>query len=175
VFAELRNPYDVDELAQAFIPDRGSDPTWTGFARTLFSAVTRQAQTAGIRDVGELYRLLVIAPKEELQLLVAGTPAAPFLTEGSDKLFQGARSTVTAAVKSLDFVRAQQSALFSVREWVKSGKRRAVPAVPGRPDLGAQGDHLDLDALGDLPDHESGGGGSSVVVRGGRARRAWAH
>jgi len=53
VFAELRNPYDVDELAQAFIPDRGSDPTWTGFARTLFSAVTRQAQTAGIRgDMG---------------------------------------------------------------------------------------------------------------------------
>jgi type IV secretory pathway TraG/TraD family ATPase VirD4 len=122
VFAELRNPYDVDELAQAFIPDRGSDPTWTGFARTLFSAVTRQAQTAGIRDVGELYRLLVIAPKEELQLLVAGTPAAPFLTEGSDKLFQGARSTVTAAVKSLDFVRVQQSAPFSVREWVKTGK-----------------------------------------------------
>ena len=122
VFAELRNPYDVDELAQAFIPDRGSDPTWTGFARTLFIAVTRQALTAGIRDVGELYRLLVVAPKEELRVLVAGTPAAPFLSEGSDKLFQGARSTVTAAVKSLDFVRSQKSALFSVREWVKSGK-----------------------------------------------------
>jgi type IV secretory pathway TraG/TraD family ATPase VirD4 len=122
VFAELRNPYDVDELAQAFIPDRGSDPTWTGFARTLFIAVTRQALTAGIRDVGELYRLLVVASKEELQLLVAGTPAAPFLSEGSDKLFQGARSTVTAAVKSLDFVRSQKSALFSVREWVKTGK-----------------------------------------------------
>ena len=122
VFAELRNPYDVDELAQAFIPDRGSDPTWTGFARTLFIAVTRQALTAGIRDVGELYRLLVVAPKEELRVLVAGTPAAPFLSEGSDKLFQGARSTVTAAVKSLDFVRSQKSALFSVREWVKTGK-----------------------------------------------------
>ena len=122
VFAELRNPYDVDELAQAFIPDRGSDPTWMGFARTLFIAVTRQALTAGIRDVGELYRLLVVAPKEELRVLVAGTPAAPFLSEGSDKLFQGARSTVTAAVKSLDFVRSQKSALFSVREWVKTGK-----------------------------------------------------
>jgi hypothetical protein len=53
---------------------------------------------------------------------VAGTPAAPFLAEGSDKLFQGARSTVTAAVKSLDFVRAQKRALFSVREWIKSGQ-----------------------------------------------------
>jgi hypothetical protein len=122
LFAELRNPYDVDELAQAFIPDRGSDPTWTTFARTLFSAVTGQAQTVGIRDVGELYRLLVVAPKAELVALVAGTPAAPFLEDGSDKLFQGARSTVTAAVKSLDFVRRQEGALVSVREWIKTGR-----------------------------------------------------
>jgi Type IV secretion-system coupling protein DNA-binding domain len=102
VFAELRNAYDVDELAQAFIPDRGSDPTWTGFARTLFAAVTRQAQASGIHDVGELYRLLVIAPKAELQLLVAGTPAAPFLAEGvallvkSDKMLGRERETFTA-------------------------------------------------------------------------------
>jgi type IV secretory pathway TraG/TraD family ATPase VirD4 len=122
LFAELRNAYDVDELAQAFIPDRGSDPTWTNFARTLFTAVTAQARVAGIDDIGELYRLLVAASKDELQVLVTGTPAAPFLEAGSDKLFQGARSTVTAAVKSLDFVRAQQTPLFSVREWVKSGR-----------------------------------------------------
>ena len=122
LFAELRNAYDVDELAQAFIPDRGSDPTWTNFARTLFSAVTGQAQVVGIRDVGELYRLLVAAPKAELLALVTGTPAAPFLEEGSDKLFQGARSTVTAAVKGLDFVRRQAGALVSVREWIKTGR-----------------------------------------------------
>ena len=122
LFAELRNAYDVDELAQAFIPDRGSDPTWSNFARTLFSAITSQAQVANIRDVGELYRLLVAAPKEELRVLVTGTPAAPFLEEGSDKLFQGARSTVTAAVKSLDFVRRQTGKSFSVREWIKTGK-----------------------------------------------------
>ena len=121
LFAELRNTYDVDELAQAFIPDRGSDPTWTNFARTLFCAITGQAQIAGVRDVAELYRLLVAAPKEELVALAAGTPAAPFLEEGSEKLFQGARSTVTAAVRSLDFVRRQVGAAVSVREWIQSG------------------------------------------------------
>ena len=114
--------YDVDELAQAFIPDRGSDPTWTNFSRTLFSAITAQAQVANIRDVGELYPLLVAAPREELQMLVTGTPAAPFLEAGSDKLFQGARSTVTAAVKSLDFVRRQTGVSFSVREWIKTAR-----------------------------------------------------
>ena len=121
LFAELRNDYDVDELAQAFIPDRGSDPTWTNFARTLFCAITGQARIAGVRDVAELYRLLVAAPKEELVALAAGTPAAPFLEEGSEKLFQGARSTVTAAVRSLDFVRRQAGAAVSVREWIQAG------------------------------------------------------
>jgi hypothetical protein len=121
LFAELRNPYDVDELAQAFIPDRGSDPTWTEFARTLFSALTRQAHAAGVRDIGELYRLLVAAPKGELVALAAGTPAAPFVEEGSEKLFQGARSTMTAAITGLDFIRRQQGAAFSVREWIKNG------------------------------------------------------
>ena len=84
--------------------------TWTSFALTLFAAVTAQAQVASIDDVGELYRLLVAAPKEELQVLVSGTPAAPFLEAGSDKLIQGVRSTVTAAAKSLDFVCAQPDA-----------------------------------------------------------------
>ena len=122
LFAELRNPYDVDELAQAFIPDRGLDPTWTNFARTLFASIVSQAQAAGIRDVGELYRLLAAAPKEELRLFAAGTPAAPFLEDGSDKLFQGARSTVTSAVKSLDFLRRRTGTPVAVREWIKHGR-----------------------------------------------------
>ena len=122
LFAELRNTYDVDQLARALIPDRGSaDTTWTSYARTFFSAVTRQAQIAGIADVGELYRLLTAAPREELKLLVEGTPAAPFLEEGSEKLFGGVRSTTADHVKCLDYVRAQTGKSFSVREWVKSG------------------------------------------------------
>jgi type IV secretory pathway TraG/TraD family ATPase VirD4 len=123
LFSELRNAYDVDQLARALIPDRGSaDTTWTSYARTFFSAVTRQAQAAGITDIGELYRLLTAAPKEELKLLVDGTPAAPFLEEGSEKLFGGVRSTTTDHVKCLDYIRAQTGTPISVREWVKSGK-----------------------------------------------------
>jgi len=123
LFAELRNAYDVDQLARALIPDRGSaDTTWTSYARTFFSAVTRQAQSVGITDIGELYRLLTAAPKEELRLLVEGTPAAPFLEEGSEKLFGGVRSTTADHVKCLDYIRGQTGPAFSVREWVKAGK-----------------------------------------------------
>jgi hypothetical protein len=132
LFAELRNSYDIDQLARALIPDRGSaDITWTSYARTFFSAVTRQAQAAGINDVGELYRLRTAAPKEELKLLVEGTPAAPFLEEGSEKLFGGVRSTTADHVKCLDYIRAQTGEPFSVREWV-SGRRCFIePTFPG--------------------------------------------
>lgn len=123
LFAELKNAYDVDQLARAFIPDRGNaDPTWTSYARTFFSAVTRQAHTAGITDVSELYRLLTAATREELKMLLDGTPAAPFLEEGSEKLFGGVRSTTADHVKCLDYIRAQEGAPFSVREWIRSGQ-----------------------------------------------------
>ena len=111
-------------------------PTMWTSSSTLFAGITAQAQVANIRDVGELYRLLVSASQAELRVLVSGTPAAPFLEAGSDKLFQGAGSTVTAAVKILDFVHRRTGRSFSVREWIKTGK----------------GDHFDLDAIDELSD-----------------------
>jgi type IV secretory pathway TraG/TraD family ATPase VirD4 len=122
LFAELKTVYDVDQLARAFIPDRGSsDTTWTSYARTFFSSVVRQAQIAGVKDIGEFYRLLTAAKRDELKIIIEGTPAAPFLEEGSEKLFGGVRSTTTDHVKSLDYVRGQRGEAFSVRDWVKSG------------------------------------------------------
>lgn len=78
LFAELKSPYDVEQLARSLMPERGGDPQWPGFARTFFGCVTRQAHAAGVRDMGELYRLLTHATQEEVRLLVAGTAAAPF-------------------------------------------------------------------------------------------------
>ncbi len=48
LFGEIKNAYDVEQLARALIPDDGSpDRAWRGYARTFFSAVTRQAHGAG--------------------------------------------------------------------------------------------------------------------------------
>jgi type IV secretory pathway TraG/TraD family ATPase VirD4 len=122
LFAELKNPYDIDQMARAFIPDRGNaDPTWTSYGRTFFSAIVRQARALQITDLSELYRLLTAAKREELQILVEGTPAAPFLEEGNEKFFGSVRSTAADHTKSLEYVCAQRGAAFSVREWIKSG------------------------------------------------------
>jgi type IV secretory pathway TraG/TraD family ATPase VirD4 len=129
LFAELTETHDVEQLARSLIPDHeGPDRSWRGYARTFFSAVTDQARTEGVRDVRELYRLLVVAPTSELRALVAGTPAQPFLEEHNGRMFDSIRSVTSSAVGALAYVARQEGgAAFSVRRWA----REAAGAEPG--------------------------------------------
>ena len=105
LFAEIKNPYDIDQMARAFIPDRGNaDPTWTSYGRTFFGAIVRQACALQVTDLRELYRLVTTAKREELQILVEGTPAAPFLEGGNDRFFGSVRATASDATKSLEYI-----------------------------------------------------------------------
>jgi len=129
LFGEVTNDYDVDQLARSLIPDHeGPDRSWRGYARTFLSAVTAQAHGAGSREVGELYRLLVVAGTSELKTLVAGTPAQPFLEEHNGRMFDSIRSVTSSAVSALEYVSRQRSTTLSVRDWV-----RGVSAPPGIP------------------------------------------
>jgi hypothetical protein len=129
LFAELTEAHDVEQLARSLIPDHeGPDRSWRGYARTFFSAVTDQARAAGVRDVRELYRLLVVAGTSELKTLVAGTPAQPFLEEHNGRMFDSIRSVTSSAVAALAYVSRQEGgAPFSVRRWA----RGAVGAEEG--------------------------------------------
>jgi type IV secretory pathway TraG/TraD family ATPase VirD4 len=119
LFAEIKSPYDVEQLARSLIPDQdGQDKSWRGYARTFFTAVTRQAHEAGIKDVSELYRLLVVAKADELRMLVEGTPAQPFLDEHNSRMFDSIRSVTSSAVGALEYVGRQKAPAFSVRQWV---------------------------------------------------------
>jgi len=119
LFAEMKNDYDVEQLARSLIPDRdGPDRSWRAYARTFFTAVTRQARDAGIKDVGELYRLLVVAESSELRTLVRGTPAQPFLDEHNSRMFDSIRSVTSSAVGALAHISKQTSPGFSVRDWI---------------------------------------------------------
>ncbi|MDB6085392.1 MAG: hypothetical protein JWN43_3273 [Gammaproteobacteria bacterium] len=119
LFAEIKNAYDVDQLARSLIPDHeGADRSWRGYARTFFSAVTRQAHEGGIGDLGELYRLLVVADTNELRTMVKGTPAQPFLDEHNSRMFDSIRSVTSSAVGAIDYIAAQNAPRFSIREWV---------------------------------------------------------
>jgi hypothetical protein len=119
LFAEIQSAYDVEQLARSLIPDHeGADRSWRGYARTFLSAVTQQAHEGGVNELGELYRLLVVADNQELRTLVRGTPAQPFLDEHNSRMFDSIRSVTASAVGALEHVARQDAAGFSVREWV---------------------------------------------------------
>lgn len=119
LFGEIETAYDVDQLARSLIPDHaGPDRSWREYARTFFAAVTTQARDAGVTEVGELYRLLVVADAAELRVLVRGTPAQPFLDEHNARMFDSIRSVSGAAVGALQHVAAQSAPPLSVRRWV---------------------------------------------------------
>ena len=134
LFAELSEAHDVEQLARSLIPDHeGPDRSWRGYARTFFSAVTDQARAAGVSDVRELYRLLVVAGTAELKTLVAGTPAQPFLEEHNGRMFDSIRSVTSSAVAALAYVSRQEGGVpFSVRRWT----REAVETEQGTPGRG---------------------------------------
>jgi len=130
LFSEIKSDYDVEQLARSLIPDHeGQDRSWRGYARTFFTAVTRQAHEAGTKDVDELYRLLLVADTGELRGLVRGTPAQPFLDEDNARMFDSIRSVTSSAVGALQYIGRQTAQGFSVREWVRE-KTPGVLFIP---------------------------------------------
>ena len=123
LFAEIKNPYDFEQLARSLIPDgAGEDRVFRQFAQVFLAEVLRQAHRAGVRDSAESYRLLASAPLEELRLLLEGTPAQPFVAAGNDKMFGSIRSVTTSAVAPLSYINTQRTPLFSLRRWVNEGR-----------------------------------------------------
>jgi type IV secretory pathway TraG/TraD family ATPase VirD4 len=130
LFSEINCAYDVEQLSRSLIPDHdGQDRSWRAYARTFFTAITRQAHKAGIKDVDELYRLLVAADADELRKLARGTPAQPFLDEHNNRMFDSIRSVTSSAVGALEYVGRQDARAFSVRKWVNE-KTPGVLFIP---------------------------------------------
>jgi len=125
LFGEITNSYDVDQLARSLIPDNGiQDRVWSGYARTVFSAVLQQSINVNRRSDAELIRLLFQASLDELRRLLPGTFAAPFLNEGNEKMFGSVRAVAASAIESLKYSIQQQAAPLSVRQWVREGAAR---------------------------------------------------
>jgi type IV secretory pathway TraG/TraD family ATPase VirD4 len=123
-FAEVRELYDVDQLASGLIPST-EDPSgreWRGYARTFLSAVIRHCHERGPRDVGELWRLVSIAPSSELRPIVFDTPAQPFLEPENARMFGSIRSVAGSAAAALAYIKDQRAPEFSVRNWVQTGQ-----------------------------------------------------
>src|SRR5258708_26365819 len=134
LFAEIETSFDVDQLANGLIPNC-DDPAareWRGYARTFLAAVIRRCRFSGTRSAAELWRLLMVAPADELRPLVAGTPAQPFLDPDNARMFGSIRSVDCSAMAALEYIQSQRAALFSVREWVKNRTHSSILFIPYR-------------------------------------------
>jgi type IV secretory pathway TraG/TraD family ATPase VirD4 len=128
LFSEIYQSFDVEQLASGLIPSSSdaSASEWRGYARTFLCAVVRRCWSEGRRDCAEAWRLLAIAPSGELQAIVAGTPAQPFLEPENARMFGSIRSVTVSAIAAFEYVQAQRAAPFSVRQWVK---REGAPGI----------------------------------------------
>src|SRR5580704_6715197 len=132
LFAEIETSFDVDQLANGLIPNC-DDPAareWRGYARTFLTAVIRRCRFSGKRSAAELWRLLMVAPLDELRPLIAGTPAQPFLDPDNARMFGSIRSVTGSAIAAFEYIQAQRAAPFSVREWVRAQSRPGVLFIP---------------------------------------------
>jgi len=134
LFAEIETSFDVDQLANGLIPscDDPSAREWRGYARTFLAAVIRRCRFSGKRSAAELWRLLMVAPVDELRPLVAGTPAQPFLDSDNARMFGSIRSVTGSAIAAFEYIQSQRAALFSVREWVKNRTYPSILFIPYR-------------------------------------------
>jgi type IV secretory pathway TraG/TraD family ATPase VirD4 len=122
LLGEIKNDFDVDQLARSLIPDIASrDPIWSGYARTFFTALTQQVVAARVQDDAELYRLLLTASDDELRVLLAETAAGPLLQKATDRMFGSVRAVTTSALAALKYTTRQLATPFSVRQWVQQG------------------------------------------------------
>jgi len=132
LFAELRNSYDIEQLASGLIPT-SSDPSaseWRGYARTFFTAVVRRCHTAGWQDSATLWRLLTAASAVELRPFVADTPAQPFLDPDNSRMFGSIRSVTGSAIAAFEYIQRQRASPFSVRNWVRADGGPGVLFIP---------------------------------------------
>jgi type IV secretory pathway TraG/TraD family ATPase VirD4 len=140
-FAEISDPYDIEELAAGLIPssDDASANEWRGYARTFLAAVVRRCREcgpsgggsgSGNRGCSELWRLLSTAPVEELRSVVADTPAQSFLDPDNARMFGSIRSVAMSALAALNYIQAQRSSPFSIRHWVRANEVPGVLFIP---------------------------------------------
>jgi type IV secretory pathway TraG/TraD family ATPase VirD4 len=127
-FAEIHDAYDVEQLSAGLIPatDDASSNEWRAYARTLLTSVVRRCRIEQRHGADELWRLLAVASADELRAVVAGTPAQPFLDPENARMFASIRSVAVSALAALEYIQAQRSTPFSIREWVRT---RHVPGA----------------------------------------------
>ncbi len=115
---EMQGVWDSQALARSIVPDgSGENKQWNSYAQTFVDAVLRKLwETQQLTQANFLYHINV-APREELQKLLADTPAASQMSNG--QTFGSIRTIASNYVTSYDYLPTDKER-FSVADMIRA-------------------------------------------------------
>ena len=127
-FGEVSDPSQFAQIAEVLIPDEPNahDPFWNQAARLVFEHAARRVMESGDLTNAALRRAILEMPADELEALVAQTPAQHFFGEDVSKTGASVRATMVSKLRFLEFLR-DDAEPFSIRDWVIAGATCAEP------------------------------------------------
>lgn len=119
--AEIETVADIPALCKSLIPDgEGEGRVWSSYAQTALDAILEHCFTGGLSNA-EIFRLVAVAPVEELRGIFAGTPAQPLVAEGNEKMFASVRGSMVDALGAIRYLDpAEGVSGFSIRKHITS-------------------------------------------------------
>ena len=136
--AEIETVADVPALTKSLIPDsEGSAREWNGYAQTVLEPLLEHCFTQR-KTNADLFSLACVADLAELREILAGSPAAPLVAEGNERMFGSVRAILGSYLKALQYLHpdAGVDGSFSIR-------RHIVEQQPGWIFLTYQQQHRD--------------------------------
>lgn len=122
-FAEMRAPWDADNLAKSIVPTgTGDGAEWAVYAQNLLSGILLRLYEHGAAATNaNLYHYACIASAEDLRPLVEGLPASVMLADGNERMFGSVRAIVSSALQPFSYLNPKTGREgFSVRGFLEN-------------------------------------------------------
>ena len=119
--SEIHSESDAAAIAQSLIPPgEGQDASWRQFGQLLLEGVLLHAFREKLTN-GEVARLMLVAPLDELRDRLGSSASAGLLPEKTDsQMFHSIRGSASPFVRSLGWLAPQAGAeSFSLRRWAR--------------------------------------------------------
>lgn len=122
IMNEIRTPKDCATIAQALIPEGGSNDSkeWVGYCRAILTVILRRMLERKETSNRTLYEWVMIRSIGELKTLCQGTPAQRAFEEGSERMTASVMTMLALAVAPWQDV---GDGGFSIRDFVQNDDR----------------------------------------------------
>lgn len=121
-YNEIRTEFDHDNLSRFVIPDaHGESKAWSGYAQSIYAAVSRACEARGDTAVKSLLYYLMRAEPATLLEMLGDEPAAALFSKGSEKMGANARSIIGASMTAWRYL---DEGPFSLRDWIEDDNDR---------------------------------------------------